>query len=101
MTEQINVLEQLLTLTNTLLEKALQDNWEEVFMLESTQRELVELLFNDEGVNPSDDKFSQGIKELILINEQVMRLGNQQKQKLATDLHKIDQGKKALTAYSL
>lgn len=95
------MLEQLLTLSNTMLEKALGNDWDEVFMLEPTQRELVERLFNSEDAIPIDDPLSQGINHLIRINEQVMRLGHKHKQELATDLQKIDQGKKALTAYSL
>ena len=93
-------LEQLIALSGTILEKAKEDNWDEVTSLEAERSELLELFFA-EPVQPEAAKaVGEGIQSILAIDQEIMALGNLVKLDLAESLHKIEQGKKAVKAYS-
>ncbi len=100
MTDKSIDLEQLIALSGTILEKAREDNWDEVTSLEAERSELLELFFA-EPVQPEAAKVvGEGIQTILAIDQEIMALGNLVKLDLAESLHKLEQGKKAVKAYS-
>jgi hypothetical protein len=93
-------LQQLISLSQTMLKQAQSGSWGEVSSLEIMRRELVEAFFL-EPIQPEwAAQVSEGIKSMLLINQDIMELGRVETLELEQVLRQIEQGKKAVKAYN-
>jgi hypothetical protein len=99
MTDKAADLQQLISLSQTILEKARQDLWDEVGILETERSELIELFFS-EPIEPKDtEAVGAGIQAILAMDRDTMALGSLTMVNLSETLHKFEQGKKAVKAY--
>lgn len=92
-------LQQLISLSQTILEKARQDSWDEVAVLEAERRELIELFFSEPIQPENAEEVGVGIQTILTIDRETMALGSLTMLDLSENMHKIEQGKKAVKAY--
>jgi len=94
-------IENLIQLTQSMLDKAELGIWEDVIALENERSELMNAYFSQEKEYFDDVvAIRVGIETVQLMNEQLMQLGRQQKKELSQALQELGQGKKAVNAYS-
>jgi hypothetical protein len=92
-------LQQVILLSQTILEKAQQECWDEVALLETERRKLIELFFS-KPLQPEDAKtVGVDIQSILAIDRETMALGSLTMLNLSENMHKIEQGKKAVKAY--
>ena len=96
MTDKAQDLQQLIALSLTMLEKAREESWDEVFALEATRSELIRLFF----LEPIRQADAVGIQSIMAIDRDLMALGALKRLELAQILQTMDQGKKAVKAYT-
>lgn len=83
-----------------MLDNAKAGAWDEVSALEERRRELICAVFA-EPPNPAYAKIiSDGIQAIMAIDNDIMTLGMSRKLALGDELQKMDQGKKAVKAYT-
>jgi hypothetical protein len=83
-----------------MLEKAREESWDEVFVLETTRRELLRLFFLEPVQQAYADAVAAGIRLIMEIDQDTMALGALKMFELAQTLQTMDQGKKAVKAYT-
>ncbi len=93
-------LQQLISLSQTMLKKAREESWDDVFVLEAERRELIGLFFLGPIQQVSAAAVTAGIQSIMTMDRDLMALGLQKKFELAQILHNMDQGKKAVKAYT-
>jgi len=98
MTDKAQDLQQLISLSQTMLEKAREESWDDVFVLEAERSELIRLFFL-EPVQQTD-AVAAGIQSMMAIDRDIMALGTLKRLDLAQTLQAMDQGKKAVKAYT-
>jgi hypothetical protein len=98
MTDKAQDLQQLISLSRMMLEKAREESWDDVFALEAERSELIRLFFL-ESVQQAD-AVAAGIQEIMAIDRDIMALGTLKKLDLAQTLQAMNQGKKAVKAYT-
>jgi len=101
MADKANELQQLIAMSRTMLDKAKEESWDEVFVLEEKRRELIGAFFS-EPAQPAaySEIVSDGIQAIMAIDHDIMALGAAKRLALAEELQKVDQGKKAVKAYT-
>jgi hypothetical protein len=100
MTDQAQDLDQLISLSRTMLEKAREESWDDVVILEAKRNELIKLFFI-EPIEPTNaDTVAGGIQSMISINTDIIALGELKRFDLTQALQNLDQGKKAVKAYT-
>ncbi len=100
MTNKANDLQQLITLSDTMLQKARDQAWDELFELEQQRREAMQLFFLH-GVAAADARaVAAGIELIMARDRDLMDLAKATRDKLVQTLQKMDQGKKAVKAYT-
>ncbi|MGR8999897.1 MAG: flagellar protein FliT [Gammaproteobacteria bacterium] len=100
MTSKLSDLQDLITLSRVLLEKAGAQAWDEVADLQSQREEQLNRFFSDPVKPDQADAVSAGIQAIMAINQELMVLASQAKAELGDALLKLDQGKKAVKAYT-
>ncbi|MDD5579367.1 MAG: flagellar protein FliT [Methylobacter sp.] len=100
MTDKITDLQQLVSLSREMLEKAESESWDELFVLEEKRRALLGLFFSVPVQQEYAGEVSEGIQSIMAIDRNIMELGLGKKLELEQALHQIDQGKKAVKAYN-
>jgi len=100
MTDKAQDLQQLISLSRTMLEKAREESWDDVFVLEAERSELLGLFFLEPVQQADADAVAAGIQSMLAINRDTMALGALKKFDLAQTLQTMDQGKKAVKAYT-
>jgi hypothetical protein len=100
MTDKAIDLQQLISLSRTMLEKAREESWDEVFALEAARSELIPLFFSAPVQQDYAAAVAAGIQSIMAIDRDIMALGILKKLDLAQTLKKMDQGKKAVKAYT-
>ena len=98
MTNKAQDLQQLISLSRTMLEKAREESWDDVFVLEAERSELIRLFFL-EPIQQAD-AVAAGIQSMMAIDRDIMALGALKRFDLAQTLQNMDQGKKAVKAYT-
>jgi hypothetical protein len=93
-------LEQLLALSLSMLEKAVAQSWDELCVLEARRRELLEPFLLTPVAPDCAAAVAAGIKTIIAIDRDIMTLSELKKFDLAQTLQTLDQGKKAVKAYT-
>lgn len=100
MTNKAHNLQQLITLSDTMLEKAREQAWDELFELEQQRREAMQKFFLH-GVAAADARVvAAGIELIMARDRDLMDLAKATRDKLVQTLQKMDQGKKAVKAYT-
>jgi hypothetical protein len=83
-----------------MLEKAQEESWDDVFVLEAERSELIRLFFLEPIQQAYKDAVSAGIESIMAIDRDIMALGALKKLDLAQILQAMEQGKKAVKAYT-
>jgi hypothetical protein len=100
MTDKAIDLQQLIALSRTMLEKAREESWDDVFVLETERSELIRLFFLEPVQQEYAEAVAAGIQAMMAIDRDIMALGSLKKLDLAQTLQAIEQGKKAVKAYT-
>ena len=100
MTDKAQNLQQLISLSRTMLEKAREESWDDVFVLEAERDELIRLFFLEPIQQVDSDTIAAGIQSMMAIDLDIMALGALKRLDLAQTLQNMDQGKKAVKAYT-
>ena len=100
MTDKAQNLQQLISLSRTMLKKAREESWDNVFVLEAERSELIRLFFLEPIQQADAVAVSAGIQSIMAIDRDLMALGALKKFELAQTLQNMDQGKKAVKAYT-
>jgi hypothetical protein len=93
-------LQQFLSLSRAMLERARCASWDEVAKLEAKRRELLGTFFLAPVPAELASAVSEAIGLIIAIDHKIMELGRAEKLDLEQALRQIDQGKRAVKAYS-
>lgn len=99
MTGRVDSIQHLVALSQSILAKAEEQEWEEVIALEAERSQLFRLFFQEPVQVDDVDLVAAGIKEIMAIDRNIMDLGILKKLDLADTLHTMEQGKKAVKAY--
>jgi hypothetical protein len=99
MTDKAKDLQQLITLSQAMLEKALEDSWDDVVNLEAERSGLIELFFLEPVQEVYAELVAAGIRAIIAIDVDIVELGALKKLDLVEILQKMEMGKKAVQAY--
>ena len=91
---------QLISFSQTMLEKAREGSWDEVFVLEATRSKLIRLFFLEPIRQADANAVAAGIKSIMAIDQDTMALGALKRFDLAQTLQTMGQGKKAVKAYT-
>jgi hypothetical protein len=100
MTDKSQNLQQLISLSRTMLEKAREESWDDVFILEAERSELIRLFFLEPVQQAYAEVVAAGIQSMMAIDRDIMALGALKRLDLAQTLQAMDQGKKAVKAYT-
>ena len=100
MADKAQNLQQLLSISLTMLEKAREESWDEVFVLEAERTELIRLFFLEPVQQNDVEAVAAAIQSLLAIDCDIIVLGSLKKLDLAQTLQHLDQGKKAVKAYT-
>ena len=100
MIDNVIDLQELIAMSRTMLGKAQEDAWDEVFSMEEKRREWIRTYFLEPIQQAATQIVAEGIQEIIAIDSEIMALGAQKKLELGLELQKMDQGKKAVKAYT-
>ena len=93
-------LQQLILLSRIMQEKARDELWDDVFVLEAERRELIRLFFLEPVQQEYTTAVAAGIQSIMAIDRDIMALGELKRLDLAQILQTMDQGKKAVKAYT-
>jgi hypothetical protein len=83
-----------------MLEKGREEAWDEVFVMEMERSELLRLFFLEPIQQVYADTVAAGIQSIMAIDSDLMTLGALKRLELAQTLKAMDQGKKAVKAYT-
>jgi hypothetical protein len=100
MINKVQDLQQLISLSRTMLEKARGESWDDVFVLEAERSELIRLFFLEPIQQADMDTVSAGIQSIMAVDSDLIKLGALKRFELAQTLQTMDQGKKAVKAYT-
>jgi hypothetical protein len=100
MMDKIQASQQLVSLSQSMLEKARSDCWDDVCVLETDRNELIKIFFLEPIQQAHMAAIAANIQSIIAIDQDLISLGLQKKLELAEILRTMEQGKKAVKAYS-
>ena len=83
-----------------MLEKAREQSWDDVSALEAERRKLIELFFLEPIPQSHTEMVAAGIQSIMAINRDISVLVELNKHDAEQALQKMEQGKKAIKAYS-
>ena len=100
MSDKAQDLRQVMAISRTMLEKAREESWDDVFVLEAERSELIRLFFSEPVQQEYAEAVAAGIQSIMVIDRDIMALGALKRLDLAQTLQAMDQGKKAVKAYT-
>ena len=100
MTGKTQDIQQLISLSQTMLEKAREKSWDDVFVLEGERSELIRLFFLEPIQQAYAEAVATGIQSMLAMDRDIMAMGALKRFDLAQALQTMDQGKKAVKAYT-
>jgi len=100
MSDKVQDLQQVMAISRTMLEKAREESWDDVFVLEAERSELIRLFFSEPVQQEYAEAVAAGIQSIMVIDRDIMALGALKRLDLAQALQAMDQGKKAVKAYT-
>lgn len=93
-------LQQLIALSQTMLAKAQSELWDDVIALEVERRGLLSQFFSEPVHQSHAEAVASGIKTILVIDERLKELGALRRFDILQVLQEMDQGKKAVKAYT-
>ena len=93
-------LQQIILLSQSMLKKAKNESWDDVFVLEKDRRKLINIFLSTVVKPEHEQKVAEGIESVIAIDNEMMTLGQLKKLVLTQMLQTMGQGKKAVKAYT-
>jgi hypothetical protein len=100
MSDKVQDLQQVMAISRTMLEKAREESWDDVRVLEAERSELIRLFFSEPVQQEYAEAVAAGIQSIMVIDRDIMALGALKRLDLAQTLQAMDQGKKAVKAYT-
>jgi hypothetical protein len=91
---------QLIALSQAMLAKAEAELWDDVIVLEAERRQLIAQFFL-EPIQQDVEVVAAGIQSILAMDEKLMELGALKRFDILQLLQNLDQGKKAVKAYTL
>jgi len=92
-------LEQILSLSKDMLEKAGDHEWGLVAEIEARRRELVMCCFQQPAQQQDASEVAAAIKEILRLNQEITDLGKRYQDQLGTEIHTNKLGRTASAAY--
>ncbi len=93
-------LQQIILLSQAMLNKAKNESWDDVFILEKDRLELLNI-FLSTAIKPEYEKeVTVAIQALLAMDKEIMTLGQLKKLDFTRMLQTMGQGKKAVKAYT-
>jgi Flagellar protein FliT len=93
-------LQQIILLSQSMLKKAKNESWDDVFVLEKDRRKLLNFFLSTVVKPEHEQEVAVGIESVIAIDKEIMALGQLKKLDLTQMLQTMGQGKKAVKAYT-
>ena len=93
-------LQRMIILSQAILNKAQEALWDDVIALEVERHELIRLFFSGPVQEEDAEAVAVAIRLILSIDEQVKELGAVRRFDILQVLQEIDQGKKAVKAYT-
>ena len=93
-------LQHIILLSQSMLKKAKNESWNDVFVLEKDRRKLINIFLSTVVKPEHEQKVAEGIESVIAIDKEIMTLGQLKKLDLTQILQTMGQGKKAVKAYT-
>lgn len=100
MTDKAPGLQQLISLSQAMLEKAREESWDDVVVLEAERGLLIGQFFLGQIEQADADTVAAGIQSILSIDSDIAELGVLKRFDLAQTLQNMGQGKKAVKAYT-
>jgi Flagellar protein FliT len=100
MADKAQDLQQLIVLSQAMLIKAQEELWEDVIALEVERNELIKLFFSEQVRQDEAAAVAEAIQLILSIDKQVTELGAVRRFDILQILQDLDQGKKAVKAYT-
>jgi hypothetical protein len=100
MNDKIKDFQQLISLTQAMLEQAESSAWDEVIETEAKRRELMGVFFSIPVQPELASTVAEGITTIMAMDRDIIKLGQTEKQGMEQVLRQMEQGKKAVKAYS-
>lgn len=100
MTGKAEGIRQLIALSQAMLAKAEAELWDDVIVLEAERRQLIAQFFL-EPIQQDVEVVAAGIQSILAMDEKLMELGALKRFDILQLLQNLDQGKKAVKAYTL
>jgi hypothetical protein len=100
MSDKVQDLQQIMAISRTMLEKAREESWDDVFVLEAERSELIRLFFSEPVQQEYAEAVAAGIQSIMVTDRDITALGALKRLDLAQTLQAMDQGKKAVKAYT-
>lgn len=91
---------QLLNLSEAMLRKAKDGSWDEVMALEAERHSLIKVFFSGPVMPGDAEAVADGIRAILAIDKELMEMGAIKRFDLLQALQEMDQGKKAVKAYT-
>ncbi len=96
----VDELQKLVAFSQAMLTKAHAEEWDDVVALEVERRELIKQFFSEPVDQAQAEVVASGIKAILAIDEKLMELGALRRFDILQILQDMDQGKKAVKAYT-
>lgn len=98
--EQSSDIQKILSLSEKMLEKARQEDWEDVTSMETQRRDLIASVFSS-PVRVGNGKLADGIRLILEKDREIVKLGAAHRDAVRGALRRINRGKNAVEAYAV
>jgi len=89
---------QILELTDQMLNSAKEEQWDDLFTLEKTRDGLIKKYFVDSLLK--DENLADAVRQVLSKDQQIQNEVRQERDRLAQELKKVTQGKNAVKSYA-
>lgn len=100
MTDKIQDLQDLMSLSRKMLEKAREKSWDDVIVLEAERSKQIRLFFLERVQQEHVAAVKAAAELMISMDNEITELGELKRLDLAQALQNLGQGKKAVKAYT-
>lgn len=96
--EPNNDIHTIIDLSDKMLQKARQQDWEDVTSIENQRKQLISGFFS-KPVHIRNGKIADCIRAILEKDREIVKLGAARRKELRGALHRVNRGKEAVTAY--
>ncbi len=89
---------QILELTDQMLNSAKEEQWDDLLTLEKTRDGLIKKYFVDSLLK--DENLADAVRQVLSKDQQIQNEVRQERDRLAQELKKVTQGKNAVKSYA-